>query len=414
MTAALLALNARTFASLKHHRNYRLFFTGQVISVSGTWMQNVALAWLVVELTSSPIAVGALAFCRFIPFTVFGLVAGVVADRIDNRRLVIGTQAASMALSAILATLVLTGSETLWLVYVLATLGGTALVFDAPGRHALTFQMVGRDELPNAVALNASLFNASRVVGPAVAGVLIAAFGVGICFALNTVTFVAVLAGLLMMRQEELVPVERSAQPPTMMKGIREGLAWVLRSPDMRLVLSMVTVVSTVGFNFHVILPLLASDTLDTGPEVFGILSACFGGGALVGALLSAGLGRASWKALVLGTGGFSVCLLALAPLASVVPCAILLFGAGLCFTVWTSNANSLLQLRAPDHLRGRVVSLYLWAFAGLAPLGGLLAGWLCAVGGTRLSFAVAGSTGLLMAVLAARELSLRRAALPA
>lgn len=414
MTAALLALNARTFASLKHHRNYRLFFTGQVISVSGTWMQNVALAWLVVELTSSPIAVGALAFCRFIPFTVFGLVAGVVADRIDNRRLVIGTQAASMALSAILATLVLTGSETLWLVYVLATLGGTALVFDAPGRHALTFQMVGRDELPNAVALNASLFNASRVVGPAVAGVLIAGFGVGICFALNTVTFVAVLAGLLMMRQEELVPVERSAQPPTMMKGIREGLAWVLRSPDMRLVLSMVTVVSTVGFNFHVILPLLASDTLDTGPEVFGILSACFGGGALVGALLSAGLGRASWKALVLGTGGFSVCLLALAPLASVVPCAILLFGAGLCFTVWTSNANSLLQLRAPDHLRGRVVSLYLWAFAGLAPLGGLLAGWLCAVGGTRLSFAVAGSTGLLMAVLAARELSLRRAALPA
>jgi MFS family permease len=415
VTAALLALNARTFASLKRHRNYRLFFTGQVISVSGTWMQNVALAWLVVELTSSPIAVGALAFCRFIPFTILGLVAGVVADRIDNRKLVITTQAVSMALSAVLAVLVLTGAETLWLVYVLAALGGTALVFDAPGRHALTFQMVGRDELPNAVALNASLFNASRVVGPAVAGVLIAAFGVGICFALNTVTFVAVLIGLLMMRKEELVPVERSGEPPTMMKGIREGFAWVLRSPEMRLVLSIVTVVSTVGFNFHVILPLLASDTLDTGPEVFGILSACFGGGALVGALLSAALGRASWKVLVLGTAGFSVCLLLLAPLHSVVPCAILLFATGVCFTLWTSNANSILQLRAPDHLRGRVVSLYLWAFAGLAPVGGLFAGWLCEIGGTQLSFAVAGATGLVMAALATRELvSLRRAAAPA
>ena len=214
--------------------------------------------------------------------------------------------------------LVLAGLETLWVVYVLAILAGTALVFDAPGRHALTFQMVGRDELPNAVALNASLFNASRVVGPAVAGVLIAAFGVGVCFAINTVTFLAVLAGLLMMRREELVPVERSGEPPTMMRGIREGLAWVRRSPDARLVLAIVTVVSTVGFNFHVILPLLASETLDTGPEVFGILSACFGGGALVGALLSAALGRASWKVLVLGTGGFSVCLLLLAPLATV------------------------------------------------------------------------------------------------
>ncbi|MEO5574746.1 MAG: MFS transporter [Gaiellaceae bacterium] len=396
---------------MRRHRNYRLFFTGQVISVSGTWMQNVALAWLVIELTSSPLAVGALAFCRFIPFTILGLVAGVVADRIDNRKLVIGTQAASMALSAILATLVLTGSATLWLVYVLAALGGTALVFDAPGRHALTFQMVGREELPNAVALNASLFNASRVIGPALAGVLIAAFGVGICFVLNTVTFVAVLAGLLLMRREELVPIVRSAEPTTMMKGIREGFAWAWRSPEMRLVLAMVTVVSTVGFNFHVILPLLASETLSAGPEVFGILSASFGAGALVGALLSAALGRASWKVLVLGTAGFSICLLLLAPLASVVPCALLLVATGVCFTLWTSNANSILQLRAPDHLRGRVVSLYLWAFAGLAPVGGLFAGWLCAVGGTQLSFAVAGSTGLLMAVLAARELRLRRAA---
>jgi MFS family permease len=413
VTAALLRLNHRTFASLRRHRNYRLFFTGQVVSVSGTWMQNIALAWLVVELTSSPLAVGALAFCRFIPFTIFGLVAGVVADRIDNRKLVIGTQAISMVLSAVLAVLVLTGTASLPLVYALAALGGTALVFDAPGRHALTFQMVGRDELPNAVALNTGLFNAARVVGPAIAGVLIAAFGVGICFAINTATFLAVLAGLLLMRESELFPIVRSAEPPTMMKGIREGLGWVRRSPELRLVLAIVTVVSTVGFNFHVILPLLASDTLRTGPEVFGILSAFFGGGALVGALLSAALGRASWKVLIAGTAGFSVCLLLLAPMTSVWPCAVLLFGTGVCFTLWTANANSLLQLRSPDHLRGRVVSLYLWAFAGLAPIGGLFAGWLCAVGGTPLSFTVAGVTGLAMAALALRErsLSLRRAA---
>ncbi len=411
MTAALLALNQRTFVSLRRHRNYRLFFTGQVVSVSGTWMQNVALAWLVVELTRSPLAVGVLAFCRFIPFTVFGLVAGVVADRIDNRKLVIATQSISMAFSAVLAALVLTGSATLWLIYVLAALSSTAIVFDAPGRHALTFQMVGRAELPNAVALNASLFNASRVIGPAIAGVLIAAFGVGICFAINTVTFLAVLASLLLMRKEELIPPERVGDPPTMMKGIREGLSWVRHSPEARLVLTIVTVISTVGFNFHVILPLLASETLKTGPEVFGILSACFGAGALGGALLSAALGRASWKVLVAGTAGFSVSLLALAPMSSVLPCALLLVVTGVCFTLWTSNANSILQLRAPDHLRGRVVSLYLWAFAGLAPVGGLLAGWLCEVGGTALSFTVAGGTGLVMAILAARELTLRRAA---
>ena len=398
MTAALLKLNARTFASLRRHRNYRLFFTGQLVSVIGTWMQNIALAWLVIELTSSPVAVGILAFCRFVPFTVFGLFAGVVADRVENRKLVIGTQLVSMLLSAILTVVVLTGSATLWLVYVLAALGGCALVFDAPGRHALTFQLVGRDELSNAVALNASLFNASRVVGPSLAGVLIAAFGVGACFAINTVSFLAVLTSLLLMRQEELVPVKRDAEPPSMLRSIGEGLRYARVTPEVRLILAIVTVVSTVGFNFHVILPLLASETLNTGPEVFGILSACFGAGALVGALLSAALGRASWKVLVAGTGGFSLTLLAIAPLENVWPCAILLFVTGACFTLWTSNANAILQLGAPDHLRGRVVSLFLWAFAGLAPLGG-----------TELAFLVSGATGLVMTLIAGRHLQLRR-----
>jgi len=391
------------------HRNYRLFFAGQVISVSGTWMQNISLAWLVVTLTDSPIAVGALAFCRFAPFTVFGLFAGVVADRLDNRRLVIGTQTASMIVSAALTVMVLTDSATVPLVYALALAGGTALVFDAPGRHALTFQMVGRDELPNAVALNASLFNASRVVGPAVAGVVIAWVGVGACFLLNTISFLAVLAGLLLMRVEELVPVERPEERPTLFGGIREGLTYAVHEPRVRTVLIVVAIVSTVGFNFHVILPLLASDTLHTGPEVFGLLSAAFGGGALVGALLAATLGRASWKLFLLGLATFSGSLVLLAPVTDVLVAAALLFVTGIAFTLWTSQGNSILQLGAPDHLRGRVVSLFLFAFAGLAPLGGLLAGWLVAVGGTELSFAVAGATGLAAVAFAARNGVLQR-----
>ncbi len=403
MTAAILAVHRRTFASVRKHRNYRLFFTGQVISLVGTWMQNVALAWYVIELTHSAVAVGFLAFCRFAPFTVFGLVSGVVADRFDNRRLVMMTQTASMIVAVALTILAFSGAEIVWLAYVLAAAAGTALVFDAPGRHALTFQMVGRDELPNAIALNASLFNASRVIGPAAAGVIIAAFGVGVCFGLNALSFFAVLTSLALMRTAELVPLDRPESHPSWISSIREGLSYARHSPRVRLVLVMTTVVSTVGFNFHVLVPVLASETLDAGPRTFGLLSAAFGAGALAGALLSASLGRASWKALMTGVGGFSVALLALAPLHTVIACAALLFVIGGCFTLWTSNSQSVLQLSAPDHLRGRVLSLYLFAFAGLAPLGGLLAGWLADVGGTPLAFVVAGVTGVVMTLAAVR-----------
>jgi MFS family permease len=412
VTAALLAVHRRTFASVRKHRNYRLFFTGQVISLVGTWMQNIALAWYVIDLTHSAVAVGFLAFCRFAPFTLFGLISGVVADRLDNRRLVMTTQTASMIVAVALTILAFSGAEIVWLAYLLAAAAGTALVFDAPGRHALTFQMVGRDELPNAVALNASLFNASRVVGPAAAGVIIAAFGVGVCFGLNALSFLAVLTSLALMNPDELVPVDRPERHPSWITSIREGLSYARRSPRVRLVLAMTTVVSTVGFNFHVLVPVLASETLDAGPRTFGILSAAFGAGALTGALLSAGLGRASWKALITGVGGFSVALLALAPLHTVIACTALLYVVGVCFTLWTSNSQSLLQLSAPDHLRGRVLSLYLFAFAGLAPLGGLLAGWLSEVGGTSLAFFVAGVTGLVMTLAAVREVYGRRAGL--
>ena len=400
MTA--FALQARTFRSLHDHRNYRLFFSGQVVSVSGTWMQNVALAWLVIQMTHSPLAVGALAFCRFVPFTVFGLFAGVLADRVDNRRLVIGTQSLSMVLSATLAVLALTGTATLPLVFLLAVLSGIAQVFDAPGRQALTYQLVGGDELPNAVALNSSLFNMSRVVGPAIAGVLIAAVNVGACFIVNAFSFLAVLAGLLAMRTDELFPVERGARAGVL-ADVREGIAFVRQSRELRLVLGIVTVMSTVGFNFNVILPLLASSTLHTGPRTFGVLSAAFGAGALAGALATATLGRASWKGLFVGLTGFSLAMLALAPLRGTVACGVLLFFVGGSFTLLTANANALIQTGAPGHLRGRVVSLYLFAFAGLAPVGGIVAGWLVQIGGTSLAFGVAGLTGLAIAAYAVR-----------
>jgi MFS family permease len=396
VTSALLRLNARTFASLRRHRNYRLYFAGQVISLSGTWMQNIALAWLVLRLTHSPVAIGLLAFFRFAPFSVFALPAGVLADRFDNRRTMMLMQAVSMAISAALAGLVLTGQAVLWEVYVLAVLAGTAAVFDAPNRHALTFQMVGRDELPNAVALNASLFNGSRVIGPAIGGVVIAAAGVGVCFAINAVSFLAVLGALALMRKRDLYPLERR-EAPRMLAGARHGLGYVWRTPSIRLVLIMTTVVSTVGFNFHVLVPVLASKTLHVGAEVFGALGAAFGAGALVGALLAASLGRASWKATLLGSAGFSTTLLALAAEASVWPIAVLLFLTGVFFTTWTANSQSIIQLTAPDHLRGRVLSIYLFAFGGFAPLGGLLAGWLSDVGGTRLAFFVAGIACLAM-----------------
>jgi MFS family permease len=405
MSTVAIALRGRTFRSLRRHRNYRLFFTGQLISVAGTWMQNIALAWVVIQLSSSPLAVGALAFCRFLPFFLLSLVAGGVVDRLDTRRLLIATQATAMLVSVVLAVVTLSGLATLPVVYALAALGGLILVFDSPGRQTLTFQMVGPSELPNAVALNSGLFNASRVVGPALAGVTIAVAGVGLCFVVNAVSFLAVLVALKEMRVEELTPVAKS-RDTRMLAGIREGLAWSARSPIALTVLVVVTIVSTVGFNFNVLVPLLASQTLDVRAWMFGVLSASFGLGALAGALATATLRSASPRTFAGGAVGFSVAMLALAPVHTVGIALVLLFALGLCFSLFTASANALVQLASPDHLRGRVVSLYLFAFAGLAPIGGLVAGWLAQVGGTGLAFGVAGLSGLAAVAWAAPRLS--------
>jgi MFS family permease len=393
----LLRGGRRTFLSLRKHRNYRLFFSGQIVSVSGTWMQNVAMYWFVLTLTHSPLAVGILSFCRFGPFTIFGLFAGVIADRFDNRRTVIVTQSVQMVVAAALAVDAVTGHATPWHVYIIAALMGTALVLDAPARQNLTFQMVGRDELPNAVALNSSLFNLARIAGPALGGVVIAAVGVGWCFAANALSFVAVLASLLLMRTSEMFPVERRKRL-TLVRGTREGLAYARRQRSVVVILGMMVVFASLCFNFNILLPVLAKETLDAGPRTFGILSAAFGAGALIGALAAATMARARWRTMLVGAAGFAALELLIAPVQTVPIDVVLLFFCGIFFTSYTANSNARLQLDTPDHLRGRVLSLYYYAWNGLAPLGGLIVGWLSATGGTELAFTVAGLAGLAMA----------------
>jgi len=403
VTKAILRFNGRAFVSVKKHRNYRLFFLGQTVSLPGTWIQRFAQAWLVYSLTHhSALAVGLLAFAQFLPFTLFSLFAGVVVDRFDPRRTVINTQATAMLLAATIAAITLAGVVRPWHVYVIAFLGGLVQVLDAPSRQQLTYRMVGRAELQNAVALNSSVFNASRIYGPALAGILIAAFGAGICFTINAVSFLAVLAGLLMMRPQEFYPVEASTRP-TMMRGAREGIAFALQSREIFLVLVLVLIVSTFCLNYNVLLPVLAKQTLHAGPRTFGALSAAFGAGALVGGLLAAAQGRARRSLMLLGAMGFGASELLLGPAGSVWLACVLLFAGGVSFTTWSSNANSIVQLAAPDHLRGRVIGLYFFAFAGTGSLGGLISGWLVHVGGTRLAFFVAGIAAMSSALVVGR-----------
>ncbi|HEY6470249.1 MAG TPA: MFS transporter [Candidatus Dormibacteraeota bacterium] len=395
MSLGIGSATARTFTSLRRHYNYRLYFFGQVVSISGTWMQSVAQAWFVVQNTHSPLAVGILAVCQFGPYALLGLFGGAIADRLDQRKVLLGTQAAFMVTATLLAVLTLTGHATVWEVYVIAAITGTITVLDNPVRQAFTIQMVGRDELPNAVALNSSLFNASRIVGPAIAGGLIAVAGVGICFLINALSYLAVLAALWMMRVHDLFPTRRDVNPQNLFRGSIEGLKFSWRTPVIRSVLVMMLFIATISINFNVLLPVLASRTLNSGPEVFGILSALFGFGALVGALFSASLGRASRHAMLSGAALFSVSELVLAPLHVTWAAGLALVVTGIAFTIYASQTNATLQLAVTDQLRGRVLGIYGYVFFGTAPLGGLLAGWLAQVGGTELAFLIAGLTGV-------------------
>jgi len=393
----------RTFASLRRHYNYRLYFAGQLTSVCGTWMQNIGLAWLVVELAphQKGLALATFSVARFGPFMVLGLFAGVVTDRFDNRRTVVVTQTVQMVFAAVLAVIQLAGHSSLVEVDAIAALTGIAIVFDTPARQNLTYQLVGRDELPNAVALNSSLFNTARIFGPSLAGVVIAVAGVGWCFTINAVSFLAVLAGLLAMRQSELYPLN-DRRAPTVWRGTREGISYAWRNRTVKVVIGMMIVFASVSFNFNILLPVLVKNTLHGNSITFGLISACFGGGALVGALLSAAISRATWRVMFLGAGGFGISELLIAPLTSTALVGALLFASGLFFTSYTSNSNATVQLSTPDYIRGRVLGLYYYAWNGLAPIGAVLVGWLCDTGGTKLAFSIAGASAVGVTLLGA------------
>jgi MFS family permease len=393
----------RTFSSLQH-RNYRLFFAGQAVSQTGSWMQRIALSWYVLQLThGDSFAVGIMALAQFLPFTLFGLFAGVLTDRMSAQRLVLGTQAAQLVSATALAVIAVLGVAQPWMLYTIAFLNGLILVLDVPSRQQLTYRMVGKDVLPNAIALNSSLFNASRIFGPSIAGVVLGFAGVGVCFVVNAVSFFAVLLGLLLMRTSEFFPLEEFDRP-SILRGTREGLSYVRRQPQMLIVLGLTVVLSTFCFNFNVTLPVLAYNTLHTHAAVYGILSAVFGAGALAGALAAASLSRASMKTLILGALVFTGAELLLGPAKNVALVGILLFFTGAGFTVWSANSNASMQLAAPDRLRGRIIGIYFYAFNGTGPLGGLLVGWLCATGGTELAFVLAGVVGLAGTGLAAQR----------
>ena len=397
----------RTFSSLRY-RNYRLFFTGQLISQTGSWMQRIALGWFVLELThNDAFAVGVMAFAQFLPYTIFGLFAGVITDRLDARRLVITTQLLQTVSAAVLTWVAFGGFAQPWMLYLIAFVNGTVLVLDVPSRQQLTYRMVGRDTLPNAIALNSSLFNASRIFGPSVAGILLGFAGVGVCFLVNAISFLAVLLSLFAMRTRDFFPFEEFERP-RIFAGTREGLAYVRRQPRMLAVLALTVVLSTFAFNFNVTLPVLAKVTLHGHGTVYGFLSAVFGAGALAGALIAASRARASTRVMLIGALVFTGAELLLAPAHNEYAAGLLLFLVGAGFTAWSANSNASMQLAAPDRLRGRIIGIYFYAFNGTGPVAGLFAGWLCARGGTELAFAVAGIAGIAGTVGAAAALRKR------
>lgn len=382
----------RTFESLRAHRNYRLYFAGQVVSFSGTWAQAVAQAWLVLQLTGSPAAVGLLSVCQYGPFAILGLPGGTFLDRSDIHRTLMTVQSVSIAASGLLAVLTIAGVVNVGEIFALATVLGLAQVLDLPGRQMFAMDLVGREHVANAVALNSSLVNASRIIGPAIGGVLVAVAGAGVCFALNAASFVALLICLALIRREELVLAPRGVVAGHEGRAVVQGLRWVLGNREAAVVVVMATTIGLLAFNFNTLLPVLAKRTLHSDSVVFGILLACYGSGALVGALLAAARARSSWVMVAMAATGLGLAELLLATEGQVWACCLTLPVAGACFTTFTSSSQVTLQLLPPPGLRGRVLTVRAYALVGTAPLAGLLAGWMTERAGTGVAFAVGGA----------------------
>jgi MFS family permease len=390
----LRATAATTFRSLRV-RNYRLFFTGQLVSVSGTWMQSVAQAWLVVHYLAprgaAGVDLGIVTALQFLPLLLLGSWGGLVVDRFDKRRLLFATQASAATLAVILGVLVTVGHgpagvARLWEVYLLALGLGCVNLFDNPARQTFVIEMVGPDDLPNAVSLNSIVMNGARVIGPALGGVLIVTVGLATCFFVNAASYVAVLAALALMHRSQL----HRTQPVGRAKGqLRAGLRYAWDTTDLRDPLLLVFVVGLLTYNFTVILPLLAQETFHGGAGAFSALTAVMAGGAVIGGLVVANRGRPSLPRLsVIGIAfGVAVGAVALAPtlgaaLALVAPM-------GALSISFIATANATIQLRVDSAMRGRVMALYAIGFLGTAPIGAPLVGWISQTWSPRAALAV-------------------------
>lgn len=359
-----------------HNVNYRLFWSGQIISMIGTWMQRIAQAWLVLNLTHSPVALGIVTACQTVPVLAFVLFGGVIADRVPKRRLLVITQCIMLVQAAILAVLVAGGWINLIQLYILAAILGTATALDSPTRQAFVKELVGPTDVPNAVALNSLVFNTARLVGPALAGLTIAAIGVAGCFTVNALSFIAVIAGLLLMRPERFYDIP-NAPRGKVLEQIAEGLRYAVHTPDIALVMILMGVIGTFGYNFTVLLPLIATYVLHTGSIGFGALTSAMAVGSLGAALGIAYNGQVTQRTLLVGATGFSALLLVLALSTHWVTTIAVLIALGTFSIVFTATANSRLQIVTPPQLRGRVMSLYTMLFLGSTPIGSLVLGFL-------------------------------------
>jgi MFS family permease len=382
------------------HRNFRLFFFGQGISLIGTWMQNVAQGWLVLELTSSPFYVGLVSALGSLGVLLFTIVAGVIADRTNKHRLVIITQSLSMLPAFALAALVWTHAVAVWQVAALAAFLGLVNAFDIPVRQAFIVELVDREDLVSAIALNSSAFNAARVLGPAVAGALIGVVGVGICFFLNGVSYLAVIAGLLAMR---LPPYEPAPPTASLWAGVREVVAFIGSERRIATVVALMALFSVFGFPFLVMMPVFARDVLHRGAAGYGVMMTSVGIGALTGALGVALFDRriAPGPTMLAAGGSFAALLVAFALSKAFLVSVVLLALTGGTMIVNNALANATIQTVVPDRLRGRVMGFYSFVFVGLAPLGALQVGTLAerigtpdavALGGVVTALAVAGA----------------------
>ena len=382
------------------HRDYFLFWIGQLVSRIGTWMQNVAQSWLVLELTNSPFLLGLIGTLQFAPVLLLALVGGVVSDRMAKRPLIIATQIAMMLQAFALAALVYTGHVQYWHVAVLAGIYGIANSIDMPARQSYVVELTGKEDLTSAVALNSAVFNGARVIGPALAGLVIARTGTGAAFLVNGISFLAVLAALLAMRTQGTPPPRPRG---TITQEIAEGMRYAARTPRVTLVLALVLFVSLFVINFNIVVPLFAREVLGEGAHGFGLLMGSLGVGAILGALGMAGhLQRPSRIIVFAGAAGVSLGLIVLGVTRTFAVASGVLVFMGMCQIMFTSSANTSVQLAVPDAMRGRVMSLYVFVFVGATPLGAFMTGWLAQHFGIAAACIVGGGAGLIAVLLLA------------